>query len=44
MIEGTAYASIVNGTYTGAAFMSNTIPIPWAVNDKITIAGTYEAA
>jgi hypothetical protein len=44
MINGGAYASNAGGTYTGAAFMSNTIPFTWAVNDAITIAGTYEAA
>jgi hypothetical protein len=44
MLDGAAIAASSGGTYVGGAFMSNTIPITWAVNDRITIAGTYEAA
>ena len=40
MREGTAFAN----TTTGAANFSNIVPMVWAVNDGITIGGTYEAA
>lgn len=32
------------GTYAGIAYLSSTIPITWATNDKIFVSGTYEAA
>lgn len=38
------YALNASGTYGGANYLSSTVPMTWAVNDEIQIAGTYEAA
>ncbi len=36
------YATIVNGTYAGAASTSSTVPFTWTTGDVIYASGNYE--